>query len=292
MAYYGFRGLQDRSEYHRARAEQWALRGGNSWSAETLISKRMALNAIQTRDAIGLVQGIAALDRLQQIAPNLRRYRVFCEAWLEFLRGRPEQGAALYKPHVESHEANLFHTWRYDVACYAAMLNAAGCYEQAKAVCTDMLRDQPDLSALKDLRYFSLQQLAMAEAGLGRLDEAVRLMEIHLASSRAADNPLLLGEAHRDRAQIAILANDPAAFEEHFAGMSSCFRATNTPSLIQQCDKLAAQALACGLRQAFSSFAELPSEIGTTTALVEISGVRGPAITTEVVFDSAQRTPG
>jgi hypothetical protein len=277
MGFYGYRGEQDKVEQCRARAELLALRGGTSWSAETIIARRQVMTAILTCDAMGLVQGMAAVERLQVIAPSTIRYQAFCEGWLEYLRGRPEQAVALYEKYINQAGSDLLFNWRFDRACYAELLNAAGRHAQAKAVCERLLAGQTDLSQLKDLRYFALPQLALAEAGLGRMDEALRLMNIHLASMERMDNPLLLGSAHRGRAQLALIARDQPAFERHFDATVSCFRATRSPSLIQQADKLAAQALAAGMRAPIAAFAIGPSSDmdGNTELLpVDVSIVR------------------
>jgi Protein kinase domain/AAA ATPase domain len=287
MGYYSYRGERDKAEHHRAQAELFALRGGNSWSAETIVAKRLTITSIMTRDAIGLVQAIAAVERLANIAPNMVRYRIFCEAWLECLRGRPEQGVALYERFIDAEGARLFYTWRFDRAQYAALLNAAGQHARAKAVCAELLRDQKDLSDLRDLLHFSLQQLALAEAGLGQHREAARLMDMLLTNARRLDNPLLLGDAHRDRAYIALRDGDSACFEEHFAAMQNSYLATRNPSLIQQCDKLAALAVESGVRSAVLPFREGLSEIGSTTALIsaELSGIRKASASTPVQQD-------
>jgi hypothetical protein len=57
-------------------------------------------------------------------------------------------------------------------------------------------------------------------------------------------NPLWSGAAHRDRAKVALFANDLAAFEHHAQAMTEYFHATKNPSLIQQCDLLHAAAQA------------------------------------------------
>lgn len=192
------------------------------------------------------------------------------------LRGRPKEAVALYEQYIDDEQERMFYSWRFDRGCYAALLNAAGRHERAKEVCLAMLADQPDLSDLKEMRHFSLQQLALAEASLGSIERGRALMETHLEAIRASDNPLLQGEAHRDRAYIALLAEDAASFEAHLQAMADCFRVTRNPSLIQQCDALAALAVQRGLRAPASAFATDWPDLDTTTAFVpgDLSVVR------------------
>ncbi len=44
--------------------------------------------------------------------------------------------------------------------------------------------------------------------------------------------------AHRDRAKVALAANDHSAFKMHAQLMSALFQRTKNPALVQQCDQL------------------------------------------------------
>lgn len=267
MGWYGFRGDQERAEHHRVQAELLALRGGNSWSAEVIIARRCAFTACLMRDAMALVQLDAWLDRLLTTAPNIARQKVLCQAWLAYLRGRPEEALGLCEGQMVGSLALASHGWRYDHARYATLLNATGQYARAKAACELVLGDAQGGALLQDMRLFALPQLARAEVGLGNMVLGTMLMDRYVECGEQLDSPLILGQAHRERAELALMGRDAAAFEVHYAAMCKCFRATRTPALVQQCDELAAQAVQHGLRAAVAPRSH-GSVIGTTTELV------------------------
>ena len=114
---------------------------------------------------------------------------------------------------------------------------------------------------------------------LERVSEPPRLLdERNLAAQRAVEDfiehielQLLPGDGR------GMLAGDRDGFEEHLEAMTTQFRATGNPSLIQQCDKLAAQAVTRGLRAALTPTGMPIIHIDTTTMVVlseEVSGVR------------------
>ncbi len=242
MTYYSQRGEIDRAEAHRQRAELLALRGGTSWSMVTVLAARWAYAAIQTRDAIRLVQAIAELTRLTALAPNLSTLKALCEAWLEYLRGHVERSVACYEEVIDTDVARQLPTWRIDRILFATVLNAAGQHARAKALCLALPVEGELATALHSA------QLALAEAGLGDFASAAQRLDALLVELARADNPLALGNAHRDRAYVALLAGDRPGFDGHFAAMGEAFRRTQNPSLIQQCDGLLSEAVRRGLR--------------------------------------------
>jgi hypothetical protein len=288
MGYYAYRGYRDQAEHHRARAETLAMRGGDSWSAEMLVAKRQVITGILTRDAIGLLQARAAIERLRELAPKMQRYAAFCAAWLEFLHGRPEDAVTLYEPHIQDPQGHLLYTWRFDRACYAALLNAAGQHARAKVMCEEVLQGRTDASNLHDMRHFSLQQLALAEVGLGNVEEGTHLLDRYVTYTESTQNPLLIGDAHRDRAQLALRQGEGDVFERHFEAMARAYRETRNPSLIQQCDKLAAQAAEQGLRPPASwLLGTSPENDSGRHAAGEMSAVR-LSQATEIIADEVR----
>jgi len=245
MTYYGYRGERDLAEVHRARAELSALRGGTSWSAITVLTVRMTYMAIFSQDAIALLQAINELERFSAIAPKLRGIKAIAEAWLEHLRGKPERAIALFERVLHTDDARHYPSWRVDRTLYATALNAAGRHSRAREICVELLGDPPDESNTP-MRP-ALPQLALAEAGLGQHGAAAALMDRYIALVQPSNNALLLGNGHRDRARIAMLAGDEVAYEHHFAEMKRYYRATQNPSLIRQIEASAGDAQRSGL---------------------------------------------
>lgn len=271
MAYYGHRGERDKAEVHRARAELLALRGGTSWSAVTVLTVRLAYSAMLTRDAIELMRAIAELERMRAIAPKLGTCQALCEAWLEYLRGRPESAVALFERVIDTSDARALASWRVDRALYATVLNAAGQHERAKAVCLAqiaLLQGAPDQSGFSQMH---VEQLAIAEAQLGDLASATARLDALLVSAERLGNPLELGLFHRDRAQLALLARDHAAFDQHYAAMERHFQATRNPALMHYGSLLLADAARAGLRVAEVPAVAQEDELDASTMLIRSS---------------------
>lgn len=241
MAYYAQRGDIAEAELHRARAEQLALQGGTSWAFVTVLAGRWAYAAMQTYDVIRLVQAMAELDRLAFIAPNTLTVKALCEAWLEYLRGRPERAIALYESVIESEVAKQLPSFRLDRVLFATVLNAAGQYRRARELCLSV-ESQGELVA--NLRE---AQLAVAEAGRGDFAQANERLARALERAGRTGNPLELGNLERQCAWVALLARERAAFEEHLQRMGDHYRATGNPTLIQQCEVLFAEGVRRGL---------------------------------------------
>jgi len=244
MAYYANRGDMATAAVHRARAEMLALQGGVSWSAVTILTVRLAYAAMLTRDAIGLVQANAELERLSGIAPMLMTCKQIGQAWLEYLRGRPEQALALFAEVSDSPEAQSLASWGFDQTLRATVFNSVRRYQEAREICTKV---NATIRAADRAASALRGQLAIAEAGLGNSDVARQLMAEHTAYADGTANPLAGGNAHHEAAQLMIMLKDLAGFEAHFAMMERHFRSTGNPTLIQQCDALRAHAVQDGL---------------------------------------------
>ena len=267
MTYYGHRGEQQKAEVHRARAELLALRGGSSWSAVTVLTVRRSRIACVTSDAIGLVQAIAELGRLSEVAPKLGVCKSAAEAWLEHLRGRPARAVALFDRHFAQADARLVPSYLFDRALYASALNAAGKHLAAQEVCRAMLEGGARLPLLIAGRVRA--EAALADAALGRVGPATLQLEALVAEAASCDNPFVRGSAHQARTLLAIRCGDREAFELHHAAASELFRATENASLVRQCASLLSLAQQAGLCDAPLARADEASSASTIASQTE-----------------------
>jgi hypothetical protein len=247
MTYYGALGMQAEADIHRARGEVLALRGGASWSAFTMMAVRSAYFYMLTRDTLGVLRAAEEFDRLAAIAPNLLACRDASRAYAEVLREHPQLAAELYERAFATYRMRELPTWKVDRALYAEALRLAGRCADAKAVCLELVEsiargDEDNLVLIA-----GMEQLALTEAAIGDHARALALLDEIEPHVRASGSHLVAGGLHRDRAQIALLARDAAAFDAHFEKMLTIFRPTKNPVLIQQCRKLLAQAEESGL---------------------------------------------
>jgi hypothetical protein len=91
------------------------------------------------------------------------------------------------------------------------------------------------------------RQLALAEAGLGNLAEAGRILDALLAEHGHENNRLVVGLLHQAKAEAALLGSDAKTFERHVREMEQRFRSTRNPALVAQCERMLDRAAQLGL---------------------------------------------
>jgi hypothetical protein len=246
--YFALRGEQHLADPHRHRAEVLALRGGSSWSAGTVQSVRSITIFQWTRDEAGLVRVIADLDHAASTLPTLVPYRRLAQAYVELLRGRADEAVRIYESVFADRRAHPLATLVAEHGRYAEALNALALHERARDVCEAILSGVTDADRrLVFATEWPVHQLALAEAGMREFGKATRRLDALLEETLPSGNPLLIGSLHRDRAQVALLERDQDGLVHHARAMEEWFRGTRNPSLIAQCERLAASADAAGM---------------------------------------------
>jgi len=269
MNHHVLRGELDEAEKLRALAETLAFRAGNSWSSLAMIIVRVMHGSVLTDNTIGMVRSVADLERLENLATSMQLFRGVAQACLLRLRGLGREALPLWQTLLEDDEAKQHYYYFAACAWWARALSEQGEQERAKQLCEQTLSSK-HLADCSPHPHEPLlrQQLALAEAGLANFYEAIELLDAELASRKPRQNPLELGALHRDRAQVALLAGDRAAFSRHFDAMQTFFRATRNPWLIQQCDTLLTRAVRAGVRPSLA-----PRELAAIEASdIELDG--------------------
>jgi tetratricopeptide (TPR) repeat protein len=211
---------------------------------------RSAYMALQTSDMAALSRAPTELGQLATIAPKLALYRDAMLAALELLRGKPERARQAYEQLFSLPEAEFMMAHWADRTMYARALSALGQHAEARAVCEALLaKVGPD--EVIYVRKGAIQQLALALAAGGEIEAATQQLDSLIARLAPYDNPLWSGTAQRERAKVALFAEDQAGFERHARAMTEHYQSTRNPALIQQCDLLyaAAKAQTRGVRQ-------------------------------------------
>jgi len=272
MLYHAHRGEMEAAHRFRDEVELLAVQGDSTWQMEIYLPTTLGVLYDLTRDVIGLKRSVEQVDRLaQDIAPLSTLRDVLRAAYLG-KQGRFDEAIALFEQVFAEHPMGEFAAWMAAVAQFADTLNAAGKHERALALCRtafDTVKDDdPELYMFHDSVR---RQHALAEAGLGRVAEAAALLDALIVELAPRQNPLQSGLAKRDRAEVALLAGDRAGFENHFAKMDQCFRATANPALVAQSDRLHSKGVAAGFLQAESAaeVAKLTADLKGRTAGVE-----------------------
>jgi hypothetical protein len=247
MGFYAYRGEMERALEHKRSAEMLALRGGISWSSVTVMTLRIAYMAASIGDVVGIMRAISEFDRLTAIAPNAALHREAMQAALELYRGRAQRAVDGYERLFAKPESKHMMTRNSgDRGLYAKALAAVGRHAESKQVCEAVLADCGPHEFLF-VKKGAMQQLALTEAAMGNIQRAEYTLDDVVAKLKPMDNAMWSGMAHRDRAKVALVANDHTAFKLHAQLMNALLQRTKNPTLIQQCDQLTKVAHALSL---------------------------------------------
>ena len=270
-----YRGERTAAEAHRARAEALALLGGVSWSSVVLLTARAHVGALLSDDVVTLVRVAAELQRLSHLSPALALQCELAHADLARLRGQPGDALPVYERVLRSELGKRLPTRPALYQSYARTLCEVGRPEAALRLCDEAIADFEASGAPAPHRYLMRQQRALAQAAHGDLPGATSALEALVDEVGTNDNPLIVGGVHRDRAQLALIAGDAAAFERSFLVMKQAFARTENPYLLRQCEGLHSRAVRRGVRDATpsseTSVSELVSTLDGETAIESFS---------------------
>ena len=243
MLYHAFRGESEDVQRYRERVELFAVLGSTTWQAE-LFWPALLLNAdVLTGDAIAARRTSEQLGRRAKDVESLERFAAAARAAYLMLRGDTSAAIALYEEILPSFPLRRSVAYETTRAYFAQALNLAGDHARAKTVVSEVIHGMVPEDHRIAVHFLEPQrQLALAEAGLGRHDEAIAILESLLSKHGGENNPLLVGLLHKARAEIAIMTKDTATLEHHLAEMEVRFRRTRNPALIAQWERLAERA--------------------------------------------------
>lgn len=248
----------------QARAEVLALRSGVTWSAFTGLILRYIHGMAMIDDAVSISRNLDENRAMASISPAAGLYLELARAHLLTVRGQAQQAAEAFAPLMPRASEQSLALRLLAAGAYARALREAGQPARALEICKgheqlvpDQELEQPRLSDLL------LEQEALATAELGDARSAASMLERRIAARDAEDTPLLSGSLHRDRALVALLEHDRAAFELHLEKMLLNFRRTGTPQLIQQYDSLKARAARSDAQWAAPASAPHPLDVAT-----------------------------
>jgi hypothetical protein len=240
MLYYTLRGELGRAAPFHEKVEQHAAHVGSAWQVETWAMLAMTLlYSGPLHDIVEATRVVHRLELVTRTVPELRKHCRFAKEALSLARGEGTVTALLADDYA-SQVPRIYRGWAARQALLAQAYNEAGQHEAAKGVCarttahmTDADREYVMLFLLVDREY------AVAEAGLGHVEEALARLDALLARFASCDHPLALGLLHEARARIAWRAGDKEAYERSLFEVDRWFRATGTPALIEKCERLA-----------------------------------------------------
>jgi hypothetical protein len=240
LLYHALRGESEQVRHFSERVELFAVQGGTTWQAEMFWPVLLLSGAVLNGDTIGVRRLWEQLRRRGKDAPGLRTYARAARACYAALRGEHAKAIQLFTrvlPKIPPRERVAWHTLR---GIFAGILNDVGQHARAKEVLLDVLSHVRAGEEVVVGRHLELvRQLAIAEAGLGRLERGAQMLDALLEKHGSQEQPLLLGLLHKARAEVALLSRDSREFEVHLGEMERNFRATRNPALVAQWETLA-----------------------------------------------------
>jgi len=238
--YHACRGELELTREYERKVETFAVRSGSAWQAEVWAPSSKIVTCTLTSDIIGMKRAAESLEQLAREIPTLEHHARVARACLKALRGEHSSAIPLLEEVVEVAEREHSIGFRVEAAVLAASYNETAQHDRALALCTRALRGMsPGEHAIVALNLQVEIQLALAEAGLGRTDDAVRRLDDLLTTHAPGEGPVTLGSLHKARAQVALRVGDTASFEHHRVAMNTWFQSTKNPALIAQCERMA-----------------------------------------------------
>ncbi|HEY6881013.1 MAG TPA: AAA family ATPase, partial [Polyangiales bacterium] len=248
-----YRGEFAAAKRERDRYEQVTAMIGSRWLPD-MTGAVQFLPYHWARDVLGLKRTLHRISQLLTVSPGLAIHHEVVRAIYEGHRGRPDLALKIYDTLGEQVAPFAHAVWGAAQSHRAECLNVLGRPAEALKVCEQSLAHVTSEARGYVFAYQQLErERALALAGLGRFDEAVRLMDGLLAECEGFDNPLVIGLLHLDRARIACAARDKDAYTKHADIAESVLGATKNPALNTRVKQLRALGRNAGLAPALAT---------------------------------------
>jgi hypothetical protein len=152
--------------------------------------------------------------------------------------------------------------------------NQVGEHAEAKRVCERTLAHVTEADREYVMHFLTLDlELAVADAALGRPDDALRRLDAQLERYKERDHRLALGLLHETRARIAWTAGKIEEFERSLLEVERWFLPTQEPALIAKCKQLL----------------ELKGDLGRKAGTPSIPGESGDVDDPDTAISSAEQ---
>jgi hypothetical protein len=239
--YYANRGELSLAAPHRELVELHAAHAGSAWQVELWEAAALLPLYLAMRDVVAITRIVRRFEELTRIAPSLHFYRRLAQLALRIVRedagSEPSELALL---ELSRRAPRSFIGWTTVLAMVAGVHNRAGRFAQARAACERALVTMTEADREYVGLYLQIDiEAALADAGLGEVDQAMARLEGLLARFADSQHPLALGLLHEARAQIAHRAGRKRDYHASVVQLDRWFRATGTPGLIAKIERVA-----------------------------------------------------
>jgi tRNA A-37 threonylcarbamoyl transferase component Bud32 len=238
--YFAARGEFAKAAPHRDQLELHAAHVGSLWQVETWEAAALILiYTLAIGDVVGATRVMHRLEGISRNVPSLKRYSRLAHDALVSTHHDQRFVDKIREKHMLD-EPREFIGWAATQSAVVRSLNDIGEFTKARAYSADVLAHVTD--ADRDLVALFLPldiQVAYADAGLGKIDDALARIDGLIARFSRCNHPLLQGLLHETRAYICWEAKHLDAYRFSLAQTERWFRPTGTPALIAKCERLA-----------------------------------------------------
>jgi hypothetical protein len=237
--YHMNRGEFAKAAPHREQVDVNAAHIGSVWQVETWEAAALILVHTSLSDVVGSTHVSRRLEMLSHSVPSLKRHARLASQGL-LLSGGDASYTARVDVEYRAMSPRSFIGWGATQGFLARGFNEVGQHLEAKAVCDRTLRHLSEAEHEFVSHFLNLEiEAAIADAHLGRVDEALARIDGKLERFANTDHPLVHGLLHEARARICWLIEDRAGYARSLAEVERWFRPTGTPVLIAKCERLA-----------------------------------------------------
>jgi hypothetical protein len=262
---------------HREEVEVHAAHVGSAWQVETWEGAALIPLYTNLSDVEALTRVTARLEQQSVTVTSLTLYARLARYALALVLGdSPAETADLLQAELDERPPRSFIGWAASHGFLARARNEMGDHVAAKAVCERALAHITD----EDRKFVTLFlpvdiQMALAEAGLGMVDEGLARIDALLERFRDSQHPLVHGFLHEARAQIAWTVGRAEEYSLSLSLVEHWFRRTGTPALIAKCERLAE------LRTGATALGDPQPGAGTSSDSRAITGIVSGALEPE-----------
>jgi hypothetical protein len=179
------------------------------------------------------------LSHLSKDTPSLGVYVEGARASYLLLRDRYVEALPLLESLLERRDPELIGHANL-VALLAHAYNRMERFGDGERIAKEQLALlTPDDLAIPAMTLPVQIELALAESGLGAHEAAAARLDALIAQHTPFEGPLTLGALHDARASVALRARQETVAQHHVEQMERWYRSTDSPPLIQHCDRVA-----------------------------------------------------
>ncbi|MCP4600632.1 MAG: protein kinase [Proteobacteria bacterium] len=274
MLYHLMRGEIELTKEHQSNVEMHALQGGTTWQVDLFVGIHEGLASSLQRDVISLKRVIENLTRLSKTIPFLKYHLETMQSIQLYLRGDYQEAIEATEALMASIKPRKHILWQFPYTVQAMALNEIGEHARAKQVCLDALSYANPRDRIYVMKYLRLeQQIAIADAGLGDEEGAAKRIDGLIERHTKYGNPVIMSILHETRAQVAIVAQDSKAFEQHLLEMKRWCHVARNPAMLAYCETIADKGAKAGVSWPPSTDPASADDVATTISSLRANKV-------------------